>query len=157
MVMWHCSDESYAYAASQGYPSTGIWGHALARRYNHYWRDAGEQWHHYEMPWIAGSRPKLFIRQNGDAFLIYQSVRNHIALGYNLSSADGDLTICAATAQTQWTDWQIVHVETGPFKNEMLGDPYRFAQEEILSVMVQESPQQAGQSTPIRILDFSLN
>ncbi len=157
VVMWHCSDESYEYAASNGYWETRTWGHALARRYNHYWRDAIGQWHHYEMPCVAGSRPKLFIRQNGDAFLIYQSVRDPIALGYGLYFIDGDLTICAATAQTQWTDWQIIHVEPGLFLNEMLADPYRFEQEEILSVMVQESPQQAGLPTPLRILDFSLN
>jgi hypothetical protein len=156
-VMWHCSDESYAYARPLGYSSTGTWGPAVARRFNHYWRDTNGQWHRYEMPWVAGSRPKLFIRQNGDAFLIYQSVRDPISLGYGLYFIDGDLTICAASAQSNWTDWQIIHVEIGPFVNEMLGDPYRFMQQEILSVMVQASPTQTGQSTPLRILDFSLN
>jgi hypothetical protein len=156
-VMWQCSDESYAYAKSLGYTSTGTWGHAVARRFNHYWRDTNGLWHHYEMPWVAGSRPKLFIRQNGDAFLIYQSVRNPIALGYGLYFIDGDLTICAASAQSNWTDWQIIYVEAGPFLNEMLGDPYRFMQQEVLSVMVQESPNQTSQSTPLRILDFALN
>ncbi|MBN1845868.1 MAG: BNR repeat-containing protein [Sedimentisphaerales bacterium] len=156
IVMWHCSDDSYAYAALQGYTATGTWGHALARRYHHYWRDAGGQWHHHEMPWVAGSRPKLFIRPNGDAFLIYQSVRDPLALGYGLYFIDGDLTICAATASSQWTDWQIIHVEPGPFLNEMLGDAHRFAQEEILSIFVQESPATASQATPLRILDFIL-
>ena len=126
-------------------------------------------WHYYEMPWIAGSRPKLFICQNGGAFLIYQSVRDPIALGYNLYFIDGDLTICAASAQSNWTDWQIIHVEPGLFLNEMLGDPYRFEQEQVLSVMVQQSPTYAGpvrkdvisngagQSTPLRIIVFFLD
>lgn len=38
--------------------------------------------------------------------------------------------------------------------NEMLGDRYRWTRERILSVMVQESPRQAHQPTPLRILDF---
>ncbi len=156
VIMWHCSDESYAYAASEGYLDPGTWGHALARRYNHYWRDTAGRWHHYEMPWIAGSRPKLFIRHNGDAFLIYQSVRDPVALGYGIYFTDGDLTICAATAKNQWKDWEIIHVEPGLFLNEMLGDLYRFEQEEVLSVMVQESPERPNRPTPIRILDFSL-
>jgi len=91
LVMWHCSDDSYAYTASQGYTSTGTWEHAIARRYNHYWRDTSGQWHHYEMPWIAGSRPKLFIRQNGDAFLIYQSVRNPCPCRYGSRGIHTDL------------------------------------------------------------------
>ena len=156
VVMWHCSDDSYAYAASEGYPETGTWGHALARRYNHYWRDAAGRWQHYEMPWIAGSRPKLFIRQNDDAILIYQSVRDPIALGYGLYFTDGDLIICAATAENQWKDWEIIHVEPGPFLNEMLGNLYNNEEEEVLSVMVQESPERPSRPTVLRILDFSL-
>ena len=143
-VMWHCTDESYEYAQSQGQTNFGcnLWGPVIARHYHHYWRDFTGTWHHYEMPWIAGGRPKLFIRQNGDAFLIYRS--------------DGDLIICAATTSSQWTDWHIVHVEAGPFKNEMVGDPYRFRQENILSVVVQNQPPSAEEPTPLRILDFQL-
>jgi hypothetical protein len=159
VVMWRCTDESYAYAQSLGYTNFGcnLWGPAIARHYHHYWRDSQGTWHHNELPCFAGTRPKLFIRANGDAFLIYQSHPNPASLGSALNFSNGDLTIQAATAAAQWADWQVVHLEPGPFKNEMVGDPYRFQQEEILSVLVQETPQQSDQPTPIRILDFSLN
>ncbi len=155
-VMWHCTDETNAYAASLGYTATGTWGHATARRYHHYWRDDKGVWHHYQLPWISGNRPKLFIRQNGDAFLIYQAVLDPIALGYDTRIVNGHLEIAAATAAANWTDWQIIHTEPDFFVNDMLGDHYRFKEEEILSVLVQEAPAD-GQPKPLRILDFQLN
>jgi hypothetical protein len=149
-VMFHCTPETY-----QGY-TWSTWGPEGARRYFHYWRDSQGVWHRNQLPGYVGSRPKLFIRSNGDAFLIYQSRRNVNLTDTGIYFTDGDLTIQAATAATQWTDWQIIHVEPGYFLNEMLGDPYRFAQEEVLSVMVQQTGA-VGQSTPLRIIDFSLN
>ncbi len=150
-VMFHCTPETY-----QGY-TWSTWGPEGARRYFHYWRDSQGIWHRNELPGYVGSRPKLFIRSSGDAFLIYQSRRTENPTDGGIYFIDGDLTISAATAQSRWTDWQIIYVEPGLFLNEMLGDPYRFEQEDVLSVMVQESPTSAGQSTPLRIIDFSLN
>ena len=147
-VMWHCTDESY-----EGY-SYSRWGPEGARRYLHYWRDAQGNWHCNELPVYVGSRPKLFIRSNGDAFLIYQSRITENPTSPDIYFTEGDLTICGATAESLWTDWQIIHTEPGFFLNEMLGDPCRFEQEEILSVMVQESPTTVGQSTTLRIIDF---
>ena len=157
-VMWHCTDESYAYVQSLGYSNYGcdLWGPVIARHYHHYWRDSTGTWHHNELPGFAGTRPKLFIRANGDAFLIYQSHPNPASLGSALNFSDGDLTIQAATAASQWTDWQVVHLETGPFNNEMIGDPYRFKQEEILSVLVRNKPLAGSPTSPLRILDFQL-
>ncbi len=149
-VMWHCTDESY-----EGYLYSR-WGPQGARRYIHYWRDVQGNWHSNEIPVYVGSRPKLFIRSNGDAFLIYQSRITENPTSTDIYFTDGDLTICGATAESLWTDWQILHVEPGLFLNEMLGDHYRFQEEEMLSVMVQESPDWPGQSTPLRILDFEL-
>jgi hypothetical protein len=152
-VMFHCTPETYV-----GY-SWSIWGPEGARRYFHYWRDSHGIWHRNQLPGYVGSRPKLFIRSNGDAFLIYQSRRTVVLTDTGIYFTDGDLTIQAATAATQWTDWQIIHTETEPggyFLNEMLGDPYRFKQG-VLSVMVQRSPGTVGASTTLRILDFSLN
>lgn len=151
-VMWHCTDETY-----EGY-SYSRWGPEGARRYFHYWRDSEGLWHRNELPGYVGSRPKLFIHSNGDAFLIYQSRRGTIdPYDTGIYFDEGDLTIQAATAAEQWDDWQVVHTEDGPFLNEMLGDHYRFEQEEVLSVMVQESPSYHGESTPLRIIDFSLD
>ena len=149
-VMWHCSEETYAYARTLGYTDMGRWGPAIARRYHHYWRDRDGTWNHTELPPVAGSRPKLFIRDNGDAFLIYQSCPNPPALNYDIYFTHGGLAICAATASSAWTDWQVVYADPGPYINEMLGDVHRFKQDGILSVMVQNTPSTPGASTPDR-------
>jgi hypothetical protein len=108
------------------------------------------------MPDYVGSRPKLFIRSNGDAFAIYQSRQSINLNSSGIYFTDGNLTIQAATAASLWTDWQIIHVETGQFLNEMLADLVRFDQG-ILSVMVQNSPTSIGAATTLRVLDFQLN
>ena len=141
VVMWHCTDESLQVAGSS--PGEHRWGPPEARRYHHYWRDADSAWHHRELPWVPGNRPKVFVDKEDNAFLIY--------------AANGDLVIAAATAASKWTDWAVVHVEKGPFVNEMLGDPYRWRQEGILSVLVQESPENPHDPTPLRILDFGFS
>ena len=63
--------------------------------------------------------------------------------------------VAAATARSKWTDWRPIHVEKEPFLNEMLGDRYRWKQEGVHSVMVQESPKEVHETTPLRILGFS--
>jgi len=155
-VMWHCTDETYDDARSLGYTDMGRWGPAIARRYHHYWRDHDGTWRHFELSPVAGSRPKLFFRENGDAILIYQSCRDPMALGQDIYFVNGDLTVCAATAASGWTDWRLVHVEEGPFINEMLGDAHRLAADGILSVMVQETPAVSGAPTVLRIVDLAL-
>lgn len=157
VVGWHCTDESKAWAAQQGYPGDYRWGHPYARRYHHYWRDDNGSWKHHEMDWIAGNRPKMYIAANGDAFIIYNASRNPAGMTNDLVQfADGDLIIAAATSQSKWTDWKVVHNEPGLFVNEMLADPIRFKQDQILSIVVQQSPSPQGQSTPLRILEYSL-
>lgn len=156
-VMFHCTPETY-----EGY-SYAQWGPVGARRYYHYWRDDKGVWQRNQLYFDAGNpssyvgqRPKLFIRSNGDAFVIYQSWQNTSLTGTGVYVHDGDLTIQAATAASHWTDWQIIHVEPGPFVGEALADPYRF-EDGVLSVMMQDSPSFNGQSTPLRVLDYQLN
>ena len=72
----------------------------------------------------------------------------------NMEYAEGDLVIAAAGSGSKWTDWQIIHVEKGPFVNEMLSDVYRWKNEGILSVMVQEMPSTVHEPTPLRLLNF---
>jgi hypothetical protein len=60
----------------------------------------------------------------------------------------------AATSGMQWADWRPIHVESGPFVNEVLGDFYRWKQENVLSILVQELPQQVHQATRLRVIDF---
>lgn len=149
-VMFHCTPESYS-----GY-SYSTWGPEGARRYYHYWRDVQGNWYRNELPDYVGSRPKLFIRSNGDAFVIYQSRQSVDLYSTDIYFLDGDLTIQAATAAGSWTDWQVIYVEPGEFLSEALADPYRF-EDGVLSVMMQESPASEGQSTALRVLDYQLN
>lgn len=157
VVMFHCTPETYL-----GYPYS-TWGSIGARRYYHYWRDAQGAWNRNELPFnsmdvssYVGSRPKIFIRSNGDAYVIYQSWQSAGLNDTGIYIHDGDLVIEAATAANQWADWQIIHVESGDFLGEALADPYRF-QDGILSVMMQDSPSSNGNPTPLRVLDFQLN
>ena len=58
VVMWHCTAESLKAAGSK--PGEQRWGPLEARRYHHYRRDLNGRWHHVELPWVAGNRPKVF-------------------------------------------------------------------------------------------------
>ena len=142
---------------------SNTWGTVGDRRYYHYWRDSQGNWIQNALSFdsgdvssYVGSRPKLLIRENGDAFVIYQSWQSVNLNSTALYISEGDLVIQAATAANQWDDWQIVHVESGAFLSEAIVDVSRF-QQGILSVVMQESPSWTGQSTAIRVLDFQLN
>jgi len=139
-VMWHCTEETLVAEGSK--PGEHRWGVEKAKRYHHYWREEQGSWQHWELPWVSGSRPKLFIDKKNNAYLIYEKEEN--------------LEMAAATAKSGYTDWKVIHTETGPFVNEMLGDPYRWEQEGILSVMVQESPENPTEPTPLYVLDFQI-
>jgi hypothetical protein len=145
VVMRHCTDESLKSAGSK--PGKDRWGTAEARRYHHYWRDKNGKWEHRELPGVAGNRPKLFIDKNDNAYLIFRSA--------DLFVQSGDLVIAAATVDSKWTDWKVIHTEEGHFLNEMLGDPYRWQMNGILSIMAQGAPTKAHEPTSLRILDFT--
>lgn len=154
-LMFYCDSER----------TSDTFGTINQRRYYHHYRDTDGTWYQNELQfdtndtssWV-GSRPKLYLRDNGDAFAIYQAWQEG---DVTLSDTDiyiryGDLVIQAATAENNWSDWQIIHVETGPFVSEALADPYRF-QAGKLSVMMQQSPESLYDWTALRILDFQLN
>lgn len=143
-VMWHCTEQSIAAAGSE--PGRQRWGPAEARRYHHYWRDSGGEWHHRELHGPPGNRPKLFIDSRDNAVLIFGTDRGPAS----------DLQIAVASAASEWTDWRIAHTEPGPFVNEMLGDRVRWTEEGVLSIMVQDTPQQPHEPTPLRVLDFTV-
>ncbi len=153
VVMWHCSDESLEAAGSK--PGEHRWGPPEARRYHHYWRDENGNWHHCELPWIAGNRPKIFTDKNDTIYMVFGAQQPGTV--NSMEYAEGDLVIAAAGSGSNWTDWQIIHAEKGPFVNEMLGDVYRWEKDGILSVMVQEMPSSVHESTPLRILDFAFD
>jgi len=153
VVMWHCTDQTLQAAESR--PGQERWGPPQARRYHHYWRSPNGRWHHRELPWVSGNRPKIFIDKFDNAYIIYGMRRQSVKLADGHLHSAGDLVIAAATAASKWKDWQVIHIEKGPFINEMLGDLYRWKKESTLSVMAQQSPTKAHEPTPLRILDFS--
>ena len=153
VVMWHCTDETLEAAETK---AKDCWGPPDARRYHHYWRDKNAAWHHVEIPGVAGTRPKLFMDKENNAYLIYNAKRQSDKWIRNIMLSEGDLVIAAATAASEWKDWKGVHVEKGPFLNEMLGDVYRWKSDGVLSVMVQESTDRAGNPSPLRIIDFAV-
>jgi len=69
VVMWHCTDESLRVAGSK--PGEHRWGPAEARRNHHYWRDRKGDWHHRELPGVAGTRPKIFVDKHDNAYVVY--------------------------------------------------------------------------------------
>jgi arylsulfatase A-like enzyme len=153
VVMWHSSDESLARAGS--FPGEYRWGPAEARRYHHYWRDENGQWDHQELPMVVGSRPKVFIDTQDNIFLIYGQPRPGTEMARGIYFKTGDLVIAAASAGSDWSDWQIIHTEDGPFGNEMLGDFYRWKNSGVLSIMVQDAPKDTSAPASLRVLDFS--
>ena len=137
-VMRHCDDKSLKAAGSK--PGAVRFGPPAAHRYYHYFRTADGTWKTRVLPRVVGSRPKTFIDQSDNAYLIFEK--------------SGKLIIMGATASTSWKDWQVLHTERGRFCNEMLGDFYRWQDSGVLSIMVQDRPVKNHQPTPLRILDF---
>ena len=153
VVMWRATAESL-HAAREKIES--CWGPPDARRYHHYYREPNGSWHHVELPGIAGNRPKLFFDRRDNALLVFDLwlPGDPDVDGRGVIRGRGDLVIMAATAGAKWTDWRVIHTERGPFVNEMIGDPYRWQAEEVLSILVQQSPAKPHDPTPLRILDF---
>ena len=153
-VMWHCTEASLKAAGSK--PGAKIFGPPKARRYHHYWRDAKGEWHHTEIDGIAKGRPKIFTGKEDNLYMIYTDYYGARSKGYE--GATGRLVIMGATSKSRWQDWKTLHVEKGPFVNEMIGDPYRWKSEGVLSVLAQDSPPDPPKRkpTPLRILDFKM-
>ena len=139
-VVRHCTAETLK--AEGSHPGEERWGPEKARRYHHYWRDEKGFWQHRELPWVSGTRPKLFMDGSNNALLVYQKA--------------GNLEMAAATENSRYTAWRVIFTEPGPFVNEMLGDPYRWEREGVLSVLVQTTPENPEDPTPLRILDYKI-
>lgn len=118
-------------------------GARRAAKFSHYWRDQHGHWTCNEMDFM-GSRPQLWFDSADNAFVIFVGDRFH---------ESPYLSIVAATAKTKWTDWKLVHRETGPF----IGQPQidRYGNPNRLSVYIQEAPKQFGDTaSPLRVMTF---
>ncbi len=145
-VVWHASAADVA--ALPEAERKFRWAPDAIRRYQHYFRDVDGVWRHRVVPGdVTGSttghrnsRPKIALTPRDDLVMIC----NH----------GGALDVIVATAATDYTDWRVAHTEPGPFNNEMLLDPHRWAAEGVLSVLAQDRPTSPRQPTPLRVLDF---
>ncbi len=131
VLMWHCTDESLSAAGSK--PGEFRWGPPEARQYHHYWRGRNGDWHHTQLPGVAGRRPKIFVDKDDNTFAIFtrRPTDDH--------SDAGNLTLMAASSAAEWKDWKPIHVEVGPFGNEALFDYYRWKKDGVLSVLLQQA------------------
>jgi len=154
VVTRHTTEETLKAAKMKPEKGWECWGPSDAWRYYHYWRDKKGTWQHTELPWVSGNIPKLFMDEDDNAYLIYGGANYGTPIKFH--DVDHNITIAAATSKSKWTDWKVIHVETGTFFSDALGDLYRWKKEGVLSVIVQESPREVGAPTPLRILDFSL-
>lgn len=126
-------------------PQQSTWEAARQKSaYFHYWRDATGNWHRNQMDFI-GSRPQLWFDDSDNAYLVFVGDR------FNPSP---NLSIAAASAKNDWTDWKIIHTEPGPFSGQPQIDRYRGG--EVLSVYIQEAPTSGiGTASALRVLEFA--
>jgi len=75
------------------------WGPPDARRYHHYWRDTSGAWQHRELPWVAGTVPKLYMDKDDNAYLIYGAPRTP-DIPMKMHSLDHNCTIAAGSAKS---------------------------------------------------------
>jgi len=131
-----------------------VWGVPADRRYIHYWRGATGQWHQDTLPWVAGSRARLYVGGNDNLYLIYNRPQAGESMEHGLYFTQGALVIATASAAADWHDWHIVAEEPGPFINEMIADPTRWENQKILSIVAQETPKVIGSPSPLHVIDF---
>ena len=147
-VMWHRDSAKTA-------APDGVWD-PQESSYFHYFRDNLGNWHQSEIPGVVGQRPKLFFDSNDNAYAIYQVNQGSTPLSSgNIYVLNGDLVIAAATKESNWTDWKVIHTESGPFVTEAQADGEMFKLNGTLSVMMQQSPTTNLQRTNIRALDYT--
>jgi autotransporter-associated beta strand protein len=130
--------------------------------YFHNWRDDAGNWHETRLDGNVGARPKVFFDDDDNAVMIYTVKSGGGPLtggtGNNLYFTNGDLVIATATKGSNWTDWKINHVESGPFISEAQADENLFRDTGVLSVIMQNSPTLTGnQGTAMRVLDYDLS
>jgi len=118
--------------------------------YYHYWRDDDGRWRRNEVFHPVGSgadsernRPKLVSTSNSDL----------IAMVNNKAQ----IVLLAATAESEFRDWRVIHIEEGPWNGEPLPDLSRWREEGVLSIYMQKDPPNAGEPTDLYVVDFSFD
>ena len=152
-VMYHATKETIEAAGST--LGATRWGPKQAQRYFHYWRSENGTWNRLQLPMKVGNRIKVFADKNDNLILIYAGETN-TTTNTNIES-DKDLIIAVATAKNSWEDWHIAHAIEGPFMNDMLADIYRWKNEGVLSIMIQNEPKENRNPSELRVVDFEID
>ena len=151
-LMWH-RDSAKPQAAD------AVWD-AVGSSYFHYWRDQSGTWKRGAIPSESGApigcRPRLVFDKDDNAVAVYTLRSGHSAGTTDIYFNEGDLVIATASAKSKWTDWKVVHVETGPFVNEPPVDRPGLSERGVLTVMMQRSPAADLEATPIRTMDYKV-
>ncbi|UMB54147.1 BNR repeat-containing protein [Lutibacter sp. A64] len=150
VVMYHSTEKTIKDSGSV--LGASRWGPGEARRYHHYWRDVNGQWQHFEMDLKVGNRPKVFVDNQDNLIMIYAGSNNLVI--ENNDQDNRDLIIAVATAKNNWKDWHIQHTVKGPYMNDMLGDFYRWKEESVLSVILQDVPNGNKESSTLKVVDL---
>ncbi len=151
-VMFHATKETIEAAGEKLGDSR--WGPSVAQRYFHYWRDNKGTWSSLELPMAVGNRPKILVDKKDNLIMIYAGTANKNVKGK--SNKDNDLIVAVASAKSKWTDWKIVYTYKGPFMNDMLADVYRWKNEGVLSIMLQNEPDAKKEPSLLRVIDLKI-
>jgi len=143
IIVWHVPDTTVPRVIDN---VRHVWRREQAL-HHHYWRDNDGEWHLNILPGSVGRRPKILLDKYDNAYAIYM-VNSTDEYKYNLYFRKGDLVIASASADSRWTDWKVIHRESGPFFNEVLFDKERWQSDEILSIFVQITPELPYLYTP---------
>lgn len=114
-------------------------------RYHHYWRNSAGAWSFEALP-FSGSRPKMAGDDDRTLFLVYKS-------GGRIRVAKG----VPNASQTAWT-WSVAHIQSDATEGgDGQLDYERWESDRILSVYGQESPNAAGDPTPLHVYDYQVS
>ena len=131
-------------------PGSSVWRTADCT-YDHAWRDQNGTWHESRIPAVVGSRPKLAFDHNDSAYAIFTNGPTP-----GIRGIDRQLVVATASKASNWTDWKVAFTLPGPVIGEPLLDQSLMQSDGILSVLLQDSPTQERQTTPIRVVDFAI-
>jgi hypothetical protein len=132
--------------ASEGSRDLNTW------RYYHYWRDVDGTWHEQLLPFV-GRKPQIVVDPSGNAMVVYVKGSNS---NYHNQDPGGALMVSMATEASGWKDWKTVWKTDRMSIGEPLIDNQRWAAEQVLSIYLQDKPQQNGKPSSLRVLDFKV-
>ena len=134
VIVSHAPDELYFPIASTQDFHNERQAHARAV---HYWRDHDGTWYSTVLPFDnLADRPKIAFDAHDNACVILPRLR-----------------IVAASAASNWTDWQIVYDDDRFFGDPVI-DTYRLREENVLSVYCQEANDCASPTTVLHVVDL---